>query len=104
MGVETSKSSVQLGSELVNVSLRRGSHRAGDCARRSITGREMRKGTGTRSCPSGRLVSTWRLDPALADCHRSMSTAKTFILDNDILYKKQFKKSNTFVEAHLEFV
>ena len=36
MGVETPTSSVQLGSELVNVSLSRGSHRAGDCDQRSV--------------------------------------------------------------------
>ena len=46
MDVETPKSSVQLGSELVNVSLSRGSYRAGDWDRRTITGRGVRKGTG----------------------------------------------------------
>ena len=45
MGVETPKSSVQLGSELVNVSLSRGSHGLGDSDWRSITGRWMREGT-----------------------------------------------------------
>ena len=40
---------------------------------RQVDGQEG-KGPGTRCCPSGRPMSSWELDPALADCHRLMST------------------------------
>ena len=65
--------------QLVDVSLTSGSHRAGDCDRCNITGSAasqaggvVRKGTGKFAV--ARLDSGWRLDPALADCHRSTST------------------------------
>ena len=69
MGVETHKSSVQLGSELVNVSLSSG------C--RGITSGGWMEGKvpGTRCCPSGRPMSACQLDPALADCHRLITTS-----------------------------
>ena len=46
----------------------------GSVRERKIDSLGIGKGPETRCCLSGRVVSTWRLDPAWADCHRWMST------------------------------
>ena len=61
MGVETPKSNL---GQLVNVSISRGSHRAGYCDRRSITGQGVRKGTGNSLSSSLSLFTAFPSCPS----------------------------------------